>query len=67
VADSNSKAAANFLYRHGMQQSHPNGNASMSLKSFLPLKGWGRINFFDTLGDRSLKQGLSIGTTFDPC
>jgi hypothetical protein len=49
-----------------MQQSHPNGTASMSLKSFLPHKGWGMDKFFYILGDRSLKQGLSIGTTFDP-
>jgi hypothetical protein len=67
VADSNSKAAASFLYRHGMQQSHPNGNASMSFKSFLPRKGWGRTNFFYILGDRTLKQDLLTGTTFDPC
>jgi hypothetical protein len=34
AAVSNSKANASFLYRHGVQQSNPNNNASMSLKKF---------------------------------
>jgi hypothetical protein len=37
------------------------------LKVFCLSQDVGMYNFFDILGDHSLKQGLSIGITFDPC